>query len=50
MPEINETEELTDDVLPIQLKIIDEYQRKDPILKAKYEMGTYQKWFFLWSK
>ena len=31
---------------PINLKIIDQYQQKDPILKAKYNVGTYQKRFF----
>ena len=32
--EINDTEELTDVIFPIELKTIDKYQHKDPILEA----------------
>ena len=41
--EINDTEELPEGIFPIKLKLIDEYQRKDPSLKAKYKEGTYKK-------
>ena len=46
MPEINDTEEITDDIFPMILKLIDQYQRKYPILKDKYELGKYQKGSF----
>ena len=39
--QINDTEELPEVIFPINLKIIDQYQRKDPILMDKYEIGTY---------
>ena len=46
MSEINDTEELPKGIFPINLKIINQYQQKYPILKDKYEMGTYQKGYF----
>ena len=41
--EINDTEELPEVIFPIIFKTINHYQCKYPTLKAKYEMGTYQK-------
>ena len=46
MSEINDTEEVLEGIFPINLKLIDQYQRKDPILLAKYKDGTYQKGSF----
>ena len=46
MSEINDNEKLTDVIFPIDLKTIDKYQHKDPILEAKYTTGTYQKCSF----
>ena len=39
MSEINDIDELPEGVFPISLKIIDQYQRKFPILMAKYTTG-----------
>ena len=44
--EINDIEDLTESNLPINLNHIDQYERKNPSLLAKYEMGTYQKGSF----
>ena len=46
MSKINDTKELPEDIFPINFKIIDQYQWKDPSLKDKYEMGKYQKGSF----
>ena len=46
MSEINDTSELPEGILPINLNTINQYQRKYPSLKAKYEMGTYKKCYF----
>ena len=46
MSEINDIEKLTDVIFTIDLKNIDKYQHKDPILEAKYTTGTYQKCSF----
>ena len=43
MSEINNIEEFTESIFPINLKIVDQYQQKEPRLKAKYNIGTYQK-------
>ena len=40
VPELNDTGELTEGTFLMNLKLIDQYQQKDPILKAKYEIGT----------
>ena len=45
--EINDTEELSEGNFPINLKIIQKYQRREPRIIAKYKNGTYHK-FFLW--
>ena len=45
--EINDTEELTDGIFPMNLKIIDYYQWKYYCPKAKHDMGTYHKCYFL---
>ena len=47
--EINNTEELLEGIFPINLKSINQYQRKYPRLKAKYKMGTYKK-ILSWRK
>ena len=41
MSEINDTSELPEGILPINLNTINQYQRKYPSLKAKYNIGTY---------
>ena len=46
MSEINDTEEAPEGIFPINLKLIDQYQRKDPILLDKCKMGTYHKGSF----
>ena len=46
MSEINYTKELPGGFFPINLKIIDQHQQKDPSLMAKYTTGTYQKGYF----
>ena len=46
MSEINDTKELSERIFPINLKLIYQNQRKDPILMAKYITGTYQKGYF----
>ena len=43
MSEINNIEEFTESIFPINLKIVDQYQQKEPRLKAKYNIGMYQK-------
>ena len=46
MSEINDTKEQTEGTFPINLKFIQEYQRSEPSIIAKYKIGTYQKVFF----
>ena len=41
--EINETKELSEGIFPINLKSIDQYQCKYPILMDNYTIGAYQK-------
>ena len=41
-PKMNETEEFPEIIFPINLILIDQYQRKDPILIAKYKICTYK--------
>ena len=41
MSEINDTEELPEGTFPINLKLIQKYQRTEPRIKAKYKDGTY---------
>ena len=43
MSEINNTKKLPEGIFPINLKLIDQYQQKDPSQEAKYKMGAYQK-------
>ena len=46
MSEINIIKELPEDIFPINLKTINQYQQKYPSLKAKYEMGAHQQYSF----
>ena len=46
MSEINDTKELPEGVFLINLKPINQYQRKDSRLLTKYKMGKYQKGYF----
>ena len=43
MSEINDTEEITEGNFPINLKLIQKYQRLEPIIIAKYKNVTYHK-------
>ena len=43
---INDAEELPEDIFPMNLKTIYQYQQKDSSLKAKYDMGEFQKGSF----
>ena len=47
LSEINDTEESTENIFSNNLKTIDQYQRKDPSLKAKYTTGTNRKVLFV---
>ena len=42
MSETNDTEEITDGNFLINLKLIYQYQNKDPILLAEYKQGMYK--------
>ena len=42
MSEINDTEELSEGIIPINLKPIDKYTLKDRILMDKYEIYIYK--------
>ena len=44
--EINNTEEIPVGNVPINLKLIEQHQRKETILLAKYKYGKYQKGSF----
>ena len=46
MPEINDNEEIPEGNFPINLKLIKEYQRKEPSLMDKYKDGTHHKGYF----
>ena len=41
MSEINYIKEIPEVTFPINLKIIENYQRTEPSLMAKYKYGTY---------
>ena len=47
MLEINDIKELHEDNFPINLKVIQKYQRSEPSIIAKYKNGAYRKCFFL---
>ena len=47
MLEINDIEELPEGNFPINLKLIQKYQRLEPIIRYKYKDGTYHKCYFL---
>ena len=46
MSEINDIEELPEGTFPVNLKLIQKYQRLEPIIRAKYKDGTYHKGYF----
>ena len=46
MSEINKTEEIPEDTFPINLKLIQKYQRAEPSLMAKKGDGTYDRGSF----
>ena len=46
MSEINDTKESPEGIFSINLKIINQHQYQEPILKATYNIGTYQKGYF----
>ena len=50
MPETNDIEELPEGISPINLKLIVQYQRKEPRLMNKYQYIYIQKRFLLWRK
>ena len=43
MSQINNIEELPEGTFPINLKLIQKYQRMEPSIKSKYKDGTYHK-------
>ena len=43
MSYFNDTEEVPEGNFPINIKLIEQHQRKDPILMAKYKEGIYHK-------
>ena len=43
MSEINYTKNITEGTFPINFKLIEKHQQKDPILVEKYKEGAYQK-------
>ena len=47
MTEINDTEELPEGIFPINLKFIDQYQRKDPSIMDKYNMDKSNTSYFV---
>ena len=47
MSEINDIDELTEGIFTVNLKSIDQYQRKYPRLMDKYKMGAYDTGSFL---
>ena len=46
MSEINDIKEIPEVPLPINLKLMQKYQRLEPSIIAKYKTGTYQKGYF----
>ena len=46
MSKINDVEELPEGNFPINLKLIQKYQRTEPSLMAKYKDGTYHTGYF----
>ena len=46
MSEINDIEELPEGNFPINLKLIQKYQRSEPIIIDEYKYGTYHKGYF----
>ena len=46
MSEINDTKELSEGTFPINLKVIQRYQRVAPSLIDKNKYGTYHKGYF----
>ena len=50
MSEINDIEEIPEDSFPINLKLIDRYQWKDPSLMAKCNKFIYKTGSFSWRK
>ena len=46
MSETNDIEDLTEGTFPINLKLIQKYQRAEPSIIAKYKDGTYNKGSF----
>ena len=46
MSKINDNGETIESTFPINLKLINQYQRKEPSLMAKYKYGTYQNVYF----
>ena len=46
MSEINDTEEIPEGTFPINLKLIQIYQRLEPSIRAKYKYGRYHKGSF----
>ena len=46
MSEIKDIEELPEGNFPINLKLIQQYQRKEPRIRAKYKTGMYHKGSF----
>ena len=46
MSEINDIKELPEGTFPINLKLIQKYQREEPSIIAKYKDGTYHKGYF----
>ena len=46
MSEINDTNGIPGGTFPINLKLIQKYQRQEPIITAKYEDGMYYKGYF----
>ena len=47
MLEINDIEELPEGNFPMNLKLIQKYQRSKPTIRDKYKNGTYHKCYFL---
>ena len=50
LSEINNIEELSEGIFPINLKLINKYQQKDPSLMDKYKKQMYKTGSFIWSK
>ena len=46
MSEINDIEELPEGNFPINLKLIQKYQRSEPSIRSKYKHGAYHKGYF----